>query len=562
MWAWTGCVDQAPPVGPLPDTSVSAVVIVGGDRSLAVGQVVQLSVSVTVSGDASEGVVWGSGDATVVTVSDAGLVTANAVGSADITATSVFDDTISDTITITVGVTIPAVSEVVINEGDQALSVGDDAQLTVTVTASGGASEDVAWTSSDDTIASVDASGLVTANAVGSADITATSVFDDTISDTVAIEATSANTLLIAGQSNAVGWGKPLDTSEPGSPSVRAFGNDYVWKQAYEPLDDGAGQVDSVSYDATTLYSFGLTLGLRLHEATGERSYLIPSARGATSTSYWLPRADRLDRSSLFGSANYRAQTSAGTVINEYPAEGGRVNALVWYQGEADSGSLDGRSGFIGRTTTIMDAFVAELDVPVLYVQLAAHEHVDSNAEQQVIREYQRLLETGASIDAGSGAPQPRDRHYMVVAHDLPMSDSIHLSAAGQRVLGERLALAYRQYVLRHAVNGTGPRLVAITQPTAWHIRVTTTRPLNDPPGYDGAFTVLDEGATSLSIVQEGRDPDDSTSVLLELNRQTEGSVTVRYMPPGRPAGDQPRQNVVRDTDGLPLPAFGTHGGQ
>ena len=60
------------------------------------------------------------------------------------------------------------------------MTVGDTVELAVTVTVEGGASTAVAWSSSEDMIASVDGMGLVTALAVGSATITATSEEDAT----------------------------------------------------------------------------------------------------------------------------------------------------------------------------------------------------------------------------------------------------------------------------------------------------------------------------------------------------------------------------------------------
>ena len=343
------------------------------------------------------------------------------------------------------------------------------------------------------------------------------------------------------------------------------FGNDYTWRIASEPLDDPTNQVDSVSLDAITLYSFGTRLGSQLHEATMQPVNLIASARGATSTVDWLPAADPFDRTTLFGSAAYRALTVAGETDDAVEWEGGPVTALVWYQGESDAlaGTLE-RTAFRARTNTIMDAFVVQLDVPVLYVQLASHRQNGANASMQVVREYQRQLETGAQVEVGSGAPQPRERFHMVVAHDLPRNDDIHLSRSGQQALAERLALAYREHVLGEAVDGTGPRLVGITMPSTTTVRIETTRTVNDHPTYDGYFTVRDAGASPLTITAMARDPDDPTAVRLELNRAVEGELQIRYRPP---ANDDPEQdgarrwNAVHDPEtGLPLPAFGTHG--
>lgn len=70
------------------------------------------------------------------------------------------------------------------------LEVGDTGDLEVVVTPAG-ASQQVTWTSSAPTIASVSETGLVTALAVGTATITATSVADRTKTDTCAVTVTA-----------------------------------------------------------------------------------------------------------------------------------------------------------------------------------------------------------------------------------------------------------------------------------------------------------------------------------------------------------------------------------
>ena len=191
-WSFTTEAD------PTPDPAVTGVAINEGDQSLLVGGDVQLSVTVTATGGASEDVVWSSGDAGVATVSATGLVEAVAVGVTAITVTSVVDSSVSDSITVTV-TAAPAVTAVVINEEDQSLAVGGEVQLSVTVTATGGASEDVVWSSGDAGVATVSATGLVEAVAVGVTAITATSEFDPSVSDSITVDVVAVGTGAAAG---------------------------------------------------------------------------------------------------------------------------------------------------------------------------------------------------------------------------------------------------------------------------------------------------------------------------------------------------------------------------
>ena len=99
----------------------------------------------------------------------------------------------------------PAVTAVEIAGGDRTIGVGDTAQLSATVTAVGGASQALTWSSGNGAVATVDAAGLVTAVAVGAATITATSDFDDTVSDSIAITVTEGGTSALWGTAR---WGQ------------------------------------------------------------------------------------------------------------------------------------------------------------------------------------------------------------------------------------------------------------------------------------------------------------------------------------------------------------------
>ena len=80
-----------------------------------------------------------------------------------------------------------AVSAVVLNISEVTLPVGGQISAQATVTTTGFAPKTLTWTSSDEDVATVDASGNIVAVAAGSATITATSVFDNTKSATVAV---------------------------------------------------------------------------------------------------------------------------------------------------------------------------------------------------------------------------------------------------------------------------------------------------------------------------------------------------------------------------------------
>lgn len=150
--------------------------------SVPVGQTVQLTATVL---DQDGNVItrtltWATSDPAIATVNASGLVTGVAAGTATITATV---QTVSGSATVTVTgsggggggggttytVTIAGISS-------SPLEIGGTVQLTATVTDATGqvVNVTVSWTTSDANIATVDATGLVTAIGPGTATITAT----------------------------------------------------------------------------------------------------------------------------------------------------------------------------------------------------------------------------------------------------------------------------------------------------------------------------------------------------------------------------------------------------
>ena len=83
-----------------------------------------------------------------------------------------------------------AVSTVTVSPSTVSIPHGGSIQITPTVTATGFASKEVRWTTSDATKATVDAFGVVTGVAAGSATITATSLFDGTKTATCTVTVT------------------------------------------------------------------------------------------------------------------------------------------------------------------------------------------------------------------------------------------------------------------------------------------------------------------------------------------------------------------------------------
>lgn len=357
---------------------------------------------------------------------------------------------------------------------------------------------------------------------------------------------------MILGQSNAVGVGELADP-EPPDESVWMLGNDYQFKVAYEPVDDSTGQVDPVSADWPVRpdgaygHSWGLRAAKGITAAQGNQILLIPCAKGSTRIQHWLPGTNRSDRSTLFGSANYRRSLAA---------PGGLKG--IWYYGHESNAEDPYRATYLQDWTRLVTELRQDFGpVPIIYVQLARTTNPSLAEGFQQVAELQRQMETG------SGYPHALPAHHMVVAFDLGLVDYVHLDRAAVNTLADRIALATRQHIYGQPVNGTGPRLVSIRHPDGDRaaIQVLFDRPINQAfNNYDNQFRVFevrDSGLLNeLPLRRVTRDAD-PRAVRLTLPAPATAPLQVSYGQTVATNLHAPLMNVVKDADGLPAPRFG-----
>ncbi|MDE7089209.1 MAG: Ig-like domain-containing protein, partial [Prevotella sp.] len=136
---------------------------------LKVGESVILTATVLPETATDKAVTWSSSDETIATVDAEGKVTALAIGETTITAIC---GSVSATCAVSV-VATPAES-ITLSQTSAQLKAGESVTLTATVLPETTTDKTVTWSSSDETIATVDAEGKVTAITVGTATITAT----------------------------------------------------------------------------------------------------------------------------------------------------------------------------------------------------------------------------------------------------------------------------------------------------------------------------------------------------------------------------------------------------
>ena len=140
---------------------------------LTEGESTQLVADITPDNATDKSIEWSSSDNTIATVDADGLVTALIPGTATITATSANGLKASCLLTVKAK---PIVEQsITLNHKEATVEEGASIKLEATILPDNTTDKSVAWSSSDNTIATVDANGLVTALIPGAATITATS---------------------------------------------------------------------------------------------------------------------------------------------------------------------------------------------------------------------------------------------------------------------------------------------------------------------------------------------------------------------------------------------------
>ena len=160
------------------DVDVTEVKITSTVTEVKVGETITLTAEVLPADATNKTVTWTSSDATVATVDSTGKVTGVAAGPATITAkagekTTTVEVTVKAAATSGGETTTIAVTEVKITSTVKEVTAGEIITLTAEVSPADATNKTVTWTSSNESVATVDSTGKVTGVAAGTATITA-----------------------------------------------------------------------------------------------------------------------------------------------------------------------------------------------------------------------------------------------------------------------------------------------------------------------------------------------------------------------------------------------------
>ena len=149
---------------------VESVTLDKHDLSLVLGDNDYLTATVSPADAADKSVTWASDNETVATVDKFGKVTAVGKGTTNITVTT-NDGHYTDTCAITV---VKRVTEVDLDQHEFSIYPLETCVLTATISPADATDQSVSWASDNETVATVDENGKVTAVSVGTANITVT----------------------------------------------------------------------------------------------------------------------------------------------------------------------------------------------------------------------------------------------------------------------------------------------------------------------------------------------------------------------------------------------------
>ena len=158
-------------VNPIPVSGVT----LKASTSLLVGGTETLDADINPPNATNKNVAWSTNNDSVATVSASGVVTGVSAGTATITVKTA-DGNKTATCSVNVVTNAVAVTGVSLNKSFFSLEVGGMENLDATITPSAATNQNVTWSSSNTSVATVLASGVVTALAPGSATITVKTV--------------------------------------------------------------------------------------------------------------------------------------------------------------------------------------------------------------------------------------------------------------------------------------------------------------------------------------------------------------------------------------------------
>ncbi len=305
-----------------------------------------------------DNLVWVSSDESIATVDQDGNVTATGIGTAYIYATEDTTDELYDYCIVNVVDDVP-VSNLSLDCTTLDLKPGASHQLIATVEPENALDKTLTWSSSDESIATVDKNGLITAKKAGTVSITATSNYDPSITATCYLTVTDpkVESIKISGVPTKIKVGSSFKLKAAISPSD-AQDKNVTWKSSntkYATVSSSgvvkiksAGAGNTVKITTTAKDGSGVkdTITIKIPKVSvtkvrvkAEKS-TVAAGKSVKVKAYITP-SNATDKNVTWKSSNtkYATVTSGGTVKTKKAGKGKTVTIIAVSK---DNGKIKG----------------------------------------------------------------------------------------------------------------------------------------------------------------------------------------------------------------------------
>lgn len=217
------------------------------------GKTEALTATIIPSDANNTAVTWTSSNTSVATVSSSGVVTGKSKGTATITVTAKDGNGAQASCEVEVRQYVTSIS---LDKTSLSLMIGEETTMSATIQPDNANDKSLIWSSSDNSIASVDNSGKVTAKAKGNATIKATANDGSGVFASCAVRVKEPYTA-VAGEAVDLGLSVKWSSTNLGATSPSDYGDYFSWGET-SPKDNyswATYELCNGSYDNLTKYN-------------------------------------------------------------------------------------------------------------------------------------------------------------------------------------------------------------------------------------------------------------------------------------------------------------------